>query len=43
MKNQLLPACWDAKAEADRVLAGLKNVCSPAVRGAHDSDFAGPF
>ncbi|OPZ25474.1 MAG: hypothetical protein BWZ02_02444 [Lentisphaerae bacterium ADurb.BinA184] len=37
--SRLLPAGWDAKLAGDRVLAGLRNVCLPAVKGAHDSDF----
>ncbi len=35
----LLPAGWDAKQEADKVLARLVNVCEARVKGAHDSDF----
>lgn len=40
MTSALLPADWDARAAADRVLAGLVPVTAPAVRGAHDADFA---
>ena len=29
----------DPKAAGDRVLAGLRNICQPQVKGAHDSDF----
>jgi hypothetical protein len=36
--QKLLPDGWDAKTEADKVLAGLINVCNPKVKGAHDSD-----
>lgn len=35
----LLPADWNPREQADRVLAGLKNICAPQVKGAHDSDF----
>ncbi len=35
----LLPAGWNPKQAADHVLAGLRNVCLPTVKGAHDSDF----
>jgi hypothetical protein len=34
----LLPPDWNPTAAGDRVLAGLTNVCLPAVKGAHDSD-----
>jgi hypothetical protein len=34
----LLPADWNAKQAADKVLAGLVSVTAPQVRGAHDSD-----
>lgn len=37
--SSLLPADWDPQAAGDRVLAGLRNVCLPCVKGAHDSDF----
>jgi hypothetical protein len=33
----LLPAGWDAKAAADKVMAGLIKVSGPEVKGAHDS------
>lgn len=36
----LLPAGWDAKAAADKVMAGLIKVTGPDVRGAHDSHLA---
>lgn len=35
----ILPADWDPKAEADKVLGRLTGVCLPRVKGAHDSDF----
>lgn len=34
----LIPAGWDAKAKADAVLAGLKTVTAPQVKGAHDAE-----
>ena len=34
----VLPSGWDAKAAADRVLAGLVNVSAPEVKGAHDAE-----
>ena len=34
---KVLPAGWDAKAEADRVMADLIKVTTPQVKGAHDS------
>ncbi|MCX5659190.1 MAG: sialidase family protein [Planctomycetota bacterium] len=37
--GSLLPSDWNPKAAADRVLAGLANICLPQVKGAHDSDF----
>lgn len=36
----VLPPGWDAKAAADRVLAGLVNVSGPEVKGAHDAEMA---
>lgn len=36
----LLPPGWDAKAAADRVLAGLVKVSAPEVKGAHDAEMA---
>jgi len=36
----LLPAGWDAKAAADKVMAGLIKVSGPEVKGAHDSHLA---
>lgn len=36
----ILPRGWDAKAAADRVLAGLVNVSAPEVKGAHDAEMA---
>lgn len=35
----LLPVDWDPKAAGDHVLDGLRNICLPSVKGAHDSDF----
>jgi len=35
----ILPGDWNPKQEADKVLPQLINVCSPVVKGAHDSDF----
>ena len=37
--KKLLPDNWNPKSAADQVMAGLRNVCSPVVKGAHDSDF----
>lgn len=37
--RSLLATDWNPKAEGDRVLEGLRNICLPAVKGAHDSDF----
>lgn len=37
---KVLPAGWDAKAEADRVMAELIKVTTPQVKGAHDSHLA---
>ena len=39
MTHALLPADWNPRDAADRVLAQLKNICLPRVKGAHDSDF----
>ena len=36
----LLPAGWDPKAAADKVMAGLIKVTAPEVKGAHDSHLA---
>jgi hypothetical protein len=36
----LLPAGWDPKAAADKVMAGLIKVTGPDVKGAHDSHLA---
>ena len=36
----LLSAGWDAKAAADKVMAGLIKVTGPDVKGAHDSHLA---
>lgn len=36
----LLPTGWDAKAAADKVMAGLIKVTGPDVKGAHDSHLA---
>jgi len=36
----LLPTDWDAKAAADKVMAGLIKVTGPDVKGAHDSHLA---
>lgn len=38
--STLLPAGWDAKAAADKVMAGLIKVTGPDVKGAHDSHLA---
>lgn len=38
--STLLPAGWDAKAAADKVMAGLIKVTGPEVKGAHDSHLA---
>ena len=38
--RSLLPAGWSPKQAADKVLAGLVNVCSPSVKGAHDAEMA---
>jgi len=38
--RKLLPADWDPKAAADRVLAGLTTVTAPEVKGAHDAEMA---
>ena len=35
----ILPADWDPKAAADRVMSGLVNVSAPQVKGAHDAEF----
>ncbi len=39
MPIPLLPSDWDPIAAGDRVLASLRNICLPAVKGAHDGDF----
>ncbi len=39
VNGPLLPLNWDPKATGECVLAGLKNICLPQVKGAHDSDF----
>ena len=38
--DKLLPAGWDAKQVADKVLAGLVSVTAPQVKGAHDAEMA---
>ena len=38
--HTLLPEGWDAKAAADKVMAGLIKVTGPEVKGAHDSHLA---
>lgn len=38
--TSLLPPGWDAKAAADKVMAGLIKVSGPEVKGAHDSHLA---
>ena len=38
MNSSLPTTTWNPKQAADRVLAGLVNVCLPQVKGAHDSD-----
>ena len=35
----LLPAAWNPKLAADKVLAGLVKVTAPEVKGAHDAEF----
>ena len=35
----LLPADWNPKQAADKVLAGLVNTTAPQVKGAHDAEF----
>jgi len=37
-RSDLIPARWDAKAKADEVLARLKTVTAPQVKGAHDAE-----
>ena len=37
--RSLLPAGWEPKSAADRVMQGLTNICASSVKGAHDSDF----
>ena len=37
--DSLLAEHWNPKEAGDRVLGDLVNVCCPAVKGAHDSDF----
>jgi hypothetical protein len=37
--QRLLPSGWNPKQAAERMLADLKNICLPQVKGAHDSDF----
>lgn len=37
--DNILPAEWNPKKEADRVMERLTRVCTPNVKGAHDSDF----
>jgi len=39
LTRPLLPPGWDARAEGDRVLAGLVRVTAPQVKGAHDAEF----
>lgn len=39
ISKSLLPSNWDPTQAGDRVLERLVNVCGPAVKGAHDSDF----
>ncbi|HRE82584.1 MAG TPA: sialidase family protein [Opitutaceae bacterium] len=34
----LIPAHWNAKEQADKVMAGLKTVTAPEVKGAHDAE-----
>jgi predicted neuraminidase len=38
-KPKLLPAGWNPKAAADKVMAGLIKVTAPEVKGAHDAEF----
>jgi hypothetical protein len=35
----LVPPGWNPKDAGDRVMAGLRNICLPKVKGAHDVDF----
>ena len=35
---KLLPDNWNPKSAAGHVLAGLRNVCLPAVKGTHDKE-----
>ncbi len=39
-RGTILPAGWDPKAAADRVLQGLVPVTAPQVKGAHDAEMA---
>lgn len=39
-RGSMLPAGWDPKAAADRVLASLVPVTAPQVKGAHDAEMA---
>ncbi|HOF89287.1 MAG TPA: sialidase family protein [Armatimonadota bacterium] len=39
MPAPLPPSDWDPTAAGGRVLASLRNICLPTVKGAHDSDF----
>ena len=38
-RPRLVPANWDAKAAADKVMQRLVNTSSPRVKGAHDAEF----
>ncbi len=38
-EESILPPDWKPKEEGDRVLARLRNICRPQVKGAHGSDF----
>jgi hypothetical protein len=38
-KPTILPANWNPKAAADKVMAGLVKVTAPQVKGAHDAEF----
>ncbi|HAL72642.1 MAG TPA: exo-alpha-sialidase [Verrucomicrobiales bacterium] len=37
---EILPPGWDARAAADKVMAGLVNTTEPQVKGAHDAEMA---
>jgi hypothetical protein len=37
--DSLLPPDWSPKEQGDRVMASLRDICLPKVKGAHDADF----